>query len=133
MIGVFKFMFGKEKKDKEVNTEVVETIVGVNSEIQGNVVSQGSVRIDGRVIGDMNVSGNIIIGEKGVIDGNLFGKSMVVAGRVNGNLDFSNKVEIMKTGKVYGDIFVKSILIEEGAVFEGNCRMKEAQNSEQAK
>ena len=118
-------MFGsKESKGmSEVNSEVIETIVGFNTEVEGSIVSQGSLRVDGKLHGNVNVKGNLIIGEKGLLKGDVVAKTVVVAGEINGNINALEKMEINKSGKVVGDIFSKFIVIEEGAHFTGHSKM----------
>lgn len=119
-------MFGAkdQKKEPPINTDVVETIIGANSEINGDVTSAGSIRVDGKMFGTIRANGNIIIGEKGLLEGDATATNVVVAGKVKGNIKVSKKVEINSTGNLLGDMVAKTVVIEDGALFTGNCKME---------
>jgi len=119
-------MFGSKenKNDSQVNSDVIETIVGFNSEIEGSVISQGSLRVDGKLFGDVDIKGNLIVGEKGFLNGEVKAKSVVVAGEIKGNITTLEKIEINKSGKIFGDIVSKFVVIEDGASFNGHCKME---------
>ena len=121
-------MFGSKegKKEAVVNADVIETIVGINSELEGSIFSQGSVRVDGKVKGDIDIKGNLIIGDQGTLLGNVKAKSVVVAGELKGNVLVLDKIEINKTGKLMGDIVSKFVVLEDGAEFTGHCKMERA-------
>lgn len=111
------------KKEKPVNPDLVETIIGFNSSIEGLVKTQGSVRVDGRLRGDVETQGSLIIGEKGSLEGNVIAKSVTVAGQLQGNVRVSEKIELNKTARLVGDIVSKFVVIEDGAEFTGHCKM----------
>ncbi len=119
-------MFGAkdQKKEGPVNLDVVETIIGANSEVTGDVSSAGSVRIDGKLLGTVQAKGNVIVGEKGLLEGNAFANNVVVAGKIKGNIKANQKVEINASGSLEGDMSAKTIVIEDGALFSGNCKME---------
>lgn len=112
------------KKTAPINVDVVETIVGVNSEVTGNISSEGSIRVDGKLLGNVSTKGNLIIGEKGFLEGDTVAKNVVVAGNIVGNIRAIDKVEINKTGALEGDMVAKIVVIEDGAKFTGNCKME---------
>lgn len=116
---------GKDiKKEVHSNSDVIETILGANSQIEGNLVSQGSLRVDGKMHGNVNLKGNLIVGEEGSLEGEVIAKNIVIAGKITGNIKALEKVEINKTGILLGDINSKFVVIEEGSHFTGNCKME---------
>lgn len=119
-------MFGSKdaKKDSSINLDVIETIIGLNTEFEGSVVSRSSVRVDGRLRGDVKIDGNLVVGDKGLLEGNVVAKNIVVAGEIKGNVYASDKVEINKSAKLFGDIVSKFVVIEDGAEFTGHCKME---------
>ena len=121
-------MFGSKdnKKAAPINVDVVETIIGANSEVAGNVISEGSIRIDGRHSGNITTKGNLIVGEKGALEGDTIAKNVVIAGKIKGNIKASDKIEINSTGMLEGDLTAKIVVIEDGANFTGNCRMEQS-------
>jgi len=111
------------KKKEEVAFEKVETLIGLGTHIQGVISSQGTIRVDGTFTGEVKTQGDLVIGDNGVLEANIEAKNVLVAGEIKGNLFAKGKVEITPTGKVIGDIKVKNLIIDEGAVFKGNCLM----------
>ena len=123
-------MFGGSKKtmeSKAVSTlEQVETIIGPSASIKGTISARATVRIDGELDGDLNTSADLIIGETGNVKNQLTARSAVIAGTVNGKVDVQEKLELLPTAKVYADLKVGTLLIAEGAIFKGNCQMRQS-------
>ena len=111
------------KKEKEIGS--ISTFLGADSRIEGTVEFKGTIRLDGRVKGNIHSNGGtLIIGEKAVIHADIRVDSIVVMGEVNGSIDAQNRVEVYPPGRVNGDIEAGVISIEPGGVFTGNCSMK---------
>jgi cytoskeletal protein CcmA (bactofilin family) len=111
------------KKVHHYEEGVVETLIGEQTRIEGSIHSQGSLRIEGAVKGEVHAQGEAFIGEKSHIEGAVFARRVVVAGEVKGNIETVNGLEISATGKVYGDITGDRLTIEEGAIYKGNVNM----------
>lgn len=120
----------ENKKEKVINTDLVETIIGFNTTIEGIVKTQGSVRVDGKLVGDIETQGNLIIGEKGFLKGNILAKTVTIAGEVYGNVSAGEKIELNKTARLLGDVTSKFVVIEDGAEFTGNCKMDRTQTQQ---
>lgn len=105
----------------------VNTLIGVGTEIKGTVKATGGIRIDGRVDGELLHDGDLIVGEEGVVEASIKTRNATIAGEVRGNVEASGRVEIVATGKVLGDIAVTTLIINEGAVFDGSCQMKQGE------
>ena len=114
-------MFGSGKKD--ISTEKTDTLIGKGTSLEGTINADGTIRLDGKVHGGLNISGNLIIGEEGVVKGNIRVDNAFVAGAIEGNVTATSQLHITHTAKLIGDIAVKSIIIDEGAVFIGNCKI----------
>lgn len=99
------------------------TIIGESSNFNGTLNSSGIIRVDGKFEGQLNADGNVIIGESGVIKGNINSSKVTIAGKVEGNINCSGLLELTSSGKLFGDIEVKNINIEDGAIFQGKCMM----------
>ncbi len=118
-------MFGN-KKDTTVDPalEQVGTIIGPGAVLDGPLTTKDSTRIDGTVKGNVTISGALIVGQEGKITGTISAMNAYIAGEVTGNIAApQGKVEISDTGKVIGDITCKGIIIDENAVFSGQCDM----------
>ena len=118
-------MFGS-KKDTLVDPalEQVGTIIGPGAILEGPLTTKDSTRIDGSVKGNVTISGALIVGQEGKITGTVSCMNAYIAGEVNGNIVApQGKIEISDTGKVVGDVTCKGIIIDENAVFSGQCDM----------
>jgi cytoskeletal protein CcmA (bactofilin family) len=118
-------MFKKNRSPKIVRStdESFETIIGQATEIQGQIISTQSLRIDGRVIGNIHVSGgtsvSVALGLNGYICGDIHANRVIVGGRVDGNIYVSEDVELHDSADVHGNITYQSISIEPGAKING--------------
>ncbi|MCL2198488.1 MAG: polymer-forming cytoskeletal protein [Defluviitaleaceae bacterium] len=81
-----------------------------------------SMRIDGTVIGDIDIEGLINISETGRVDGNIASGSARVAGRIFGNVQCRNAMHLAATADVTGDILTSTLIVDEGAIFTGRCQ-----------
>ena len=118
-------MFGSRKETTvDPVLEQVGTIIGPGAVIDGPLTTKDSTRIDGTVKGNVTISGALIVGQEGKIFGTVSSMNAYVAGEITGNVIApQGKVEISDTGKVIGDVACKSIIIDENAVFQGQCDM----------
>lgn len=118
-------MFGN-KKDTTVDPalEQVGTIIGPGAVLDGPLTTKDSTRIDGTVKGNVTISGALIVGQEGKITGTVSAMNAYIAGEVTGNISApQGKVEISDTGKVIGNVTCKGIIIDENAIFSGQCDM----------
>lgn len=97
------------------------TIVGSGSAFVGNMRVNGAMMIDGDVDGDLEVSGNLIIGEKARVRGNISAKSAVISGIVLGDISAPEGIKLTSTSTVLGDIATHRLQIAQGVVFHGHC------------
>jgi len=119
-----------KNKEKQVQ---ISTLIGKGSELEGDFSVQGSARIDGKVNGNVTVTGTLIVGSKGSISGNVSAKAVVIGGEVLGDINAPEKTELTATAKVLGDIATQIIVIDENAVFQGKCDMNQAAPDKKAK
>ncbi|MBN1873806.1 MAG: polymer-forming cytoskeletal protein [Anaerolineae bacterium] len=100
----------------------IESTVGPNTYVKGDVQGDGGLRIDGIVEGNVELTGNLVITESAKVLAEIKANNVSVAGAVQGNIT-ANRVEILETGRVWGDMTVKSLLVNEGAYFRGQTYM----------
>jgi len=81
-----------------------------------------SMRIDGTVVGNIEIDGVLIISETGYVDGNISASSVRVAGRVTGNIQCRNALHFATTADVTGDVRSTTFIVDDGAVFIGTCQ-----------
>lgn len=104
----------------------VENIVGEGTTVRGDLRGPGGFRIDGAVRGSIEADGPIVIGEKGVVEGTLKGRDVIVLGRVHGNVTATAHLEVGPEGRVMGDVEVVSVKVHPGGVFHGASRIGDA-------
>jgi cytoskeletal protein CcmA (bactofilin family) len=120
-------MFGTTRKPVETATIVhskPETIIGANTRLVGTLTSDGNVRIEGSLEGDVEVLGNLIIGETGRVIATIKAQRVHVSGAVKGEITAAESLEISPTGKVWGDITTAALHIEPGGLFRGQSAMQ---------
>jgi len=98
-----------------------DVIIGLDSSIDGDIISEGSVRIDGKVSGSVNSKGDVIIGDHAVVNADVVANYCEISGTVTGNVHSGTQLKIFRSGKLNGNITVSSFTIEEGGIFQGNC------------
>src|SRR3990167_320662 len=102
-----------------------ETIVASSMRIEGELKSNGNIKIDGIISGKVHTAQDLLIGPNAQIDADLIANNAVIAGVVHGNVVIKNSVVITETGKVHGNISCTTLGIREGAYFSGTCKMQE--------
>ncbi len=117
-------MFGRKKS--EAFSEQVETLIGHTTTLKGSLTSSGALRIDGKFEGDIATTADLIVGEAGQVKATISAKNAMIAGAVIGNMDVNDKLELLPSAKVTGDLKVGTLIIGEGAVFKGNCEMRQS-------
>lgn len=120
------------KKKTGIGFSKIDTIVAGKVVIKGDIRSEGSMRIDGTVEGRIDLKGDLIIGENGLVKGQMALGSVQVAGTVLGDIKARGKVRITSTGSVLGDVEADSFVVEEGAKFQGTSK-KSADTDEKVK
>ena len=103
----------------------LNTIIGRGSVIDGTLTVQSSLRVDGKIIGAVNVADSLIVGKEGEIEGEVRVKNAVIGGKVKNKIIASGKVVLEAKSVVYGEVITSRLVIDEGAVFEGRCTMGE--------
>lgn len=115
-------MFGKKKQRTNVNA--TDTFIGEGTTVEGKIITNASLRIEGRVVGDIECTGDIMIGEKGHVHSIITARNVFNAGMIKGSVNAKGKLTITNKGHVDGSINVASLHISEGGVFRGECSME---------
>jgi cytoskeletal protein CcmA (bactofilin family) len=102
----------------------INAFLGKDTEFEGKLSFTGAVRVDGRFSGEIFTEGTLIVGETAVVESDIQASHIIISGEVHGNIAARDRIEIHAPGKVFGNIQAKTVTIDEGVVFEGNCRMQ---------
>lgn len=114
-------MLGKKTTD-QINAKI-SSVIGSDMVVEGDIRAKEAVRVEGSVTGDVETEGALIISATGKVKGNVKGSNIVIGGSVEGDLTSGGRTEVASTGKVIGNIRTKSLVVDENAVFQGQCTM----------
>ncbi len=99
------------------------TLLGEGTLFEGSVIVPHNIRVDGSFKGRIETAEVITIGPTGVVSADIKAKSAIVGGKIIGNLMVEDRVELEGNASLIGDLKAKDLVINEGAVFHGNCSM----------
>jgi cytoskeletal protein CcmA (bactofilin family) len=108
--------------DEELNTPA-ETVVGPSVKIQGDLNSEGNIKIEGQVTGKVKTTQSVYVNQGAKITADLNAGNAVIGGEVLGNLKVSGHLILQSTAKINGDINCQILRVEDGAQFSGKCIM----------
>ncbi len=112
---------GKVNKT-EIQTKAVNTICeGTN--INGDIDTNGDIRLDGVLKGKLMTTGRLVIGPTGMVEGDIFCDNIDVLGKIIGNVEAKNIVSLKAGANVQGNILTKNLSIEPGVIFDGYSKM----------
>ena len=103
--------------------EKLESIIGSNTKIEGNISTKGTLRIDGRLTGNIETDW-LIIGEKAFVKGNVSVAGVGVAGYLEGNVSAKEIIELKRTGQIRGDVSTSKLVVIEGGMVDGKISMQ---------
>ena len=121
-------MFSENKKGKQMT----ENSSGQNSisqatKINGDISSEGDLRIDGIVEGNIKTSGKVAVGKSGFIKGTLSGTDAHFEGKFSGKLSLSGTLTLKSSAHIEGEVVAGKLAVEPGATFNVTCAMKGAE------
>jgi cytoskeletal protein CcmA (bactofilin family) len=108
-------------------------LLGRGSEFEGKLSFVGTVRIDGKLTGEIFTDDVLIVGEGAEIKAEINVGSIIIEGTVHGNIHAKRSVEIHTPARVRGNIVTPSLFIEKGVLFDGNCQMESSASGAQEK
>lgn len=91
--------------------------------IKGNITANGDFRLDGTLEGNISLNGKLVVGESGMVTGNVVCQNANIIGTINGNISVKEQLSLHASARVKGDILINRLSIEPGASFSGTCRM----------
>lgn|SRR5690554_5272167 len=118
-------------KSKEKQLQQVDTVISTGTVIEGKIVHETSLRIDGKIYGEIKCEGDVYIGTSGFAEEKISAKNIFISGEVKGELIATNKIHIKQTGKVSGDVQCDGLTIDEGGIFNGNSTIRGSETEEE--
>ena len=104
-------------------SEAVISIIGAGMTVVGNCESDGTIRIEGTVNGSVKAGKAVVIGQQGLVRGDILTQDAVISGRVEGKLVAASRLELQETSHIEGEVHTKRMQLEEGSVLNGSVHM----------
>ena len=118
-------MFGSNKKAPDERRDGINVlnIIGQGTKINGNITSQGEVRIDGELVGNIIAHAKVVVGPTGSIFGDIVCENADISGKVEGTIKVKELLQLKESAGISGDIESNKMVVEAGAIFNGRCNM----------
>lgn len=111
------------KMSRDKNGGKLDTVIGNETIVKGDLRVNGGLRLDGRLEGRLDIGDVFLAGPRSFLKGEVQCRSAVIAGRIEGNVRANDKVELQTGAQVFGNITCRELMIQPGCFFEGNCAM----------
>jgi len=102
-------------------------LISAGTVVKGDIEAMGDIRIDGKVIGTLKSNGKVVIGQQGVVEGDIVCKNADISGNAKGTVRVEELTSLKATSRLEVELFTKQLFIEVGAIFTGKCDMSQAQ------
>lgn len=109
-------------RNSEVDASSIN-IIRNGTEINGDITCKGDIRIEGKLIGNLNTEGKLVVGESGIIEGNVVCANATISGGIKVNISVNELLVLKSTANLVGEIVTNKLQIEPGANFSGSCKM----------
>ncbi len=123
-------LFGTSKDSEQPMAKQVNTvapsqinIIAEGTLFEGTMQAESDVRVSGRIVGKLKVKGRAVIAPEGVIEGEVVATNATIAGTVKGDLIVTERLMLATSARVEGSIKTGRLIVEEGAIFNGECQM----------
>lgn len=117
---------GKSKSDvlgENPSTGTSTSLIGAGTSMKGDITSNGDLRIDGSLIGNINCTAKVVIGANGVVEGDIHGQQADIMGKVTGTIKVKDLLQLKGGSMVNGNLQAAKLQIEPTANFNGECHM----------
>jgi cytoskeletal protein CcmA (bactofilin family) len=112
------------KRKRNGESSKLDTLIGPNTTLKGSLKTEGSLTVEGRIHGDVEAKGEIVVGGSGKIEADILADSVKVGGHIVGEISACRRLEITETERMTGDVNAASITVKEGGKLDGSLRMK---------
>lgn len=117
-------MFSDKNKKPDFSKE--QNKIAQGTTLKGDIESEGSFRIEGELIGNLNIRGKVVIGESGVVDGEVICENADIEGTFKGRLKVNTCLNLKGTAHISGEVITDQLIVEAGASFNATCQMSGA-------
>jgi len=134
LLALLNFVFGSSKKNNYTNNDINSSAstkttgeasnsnrIGKGTTIEGEISASGAIRIEGTIRGSVDCKSRVIVGNTGLVDGDLYCENMEIQGKVVGNIDVKDTLTLKSTAHFEGNVSYSKLVIEPGAVFIGKA------------
>lgn len=118
-------MLGKKEEGEVVRPGDLNTIIGKGSVLEGTLKVESGIRIDGKVKGNISTKESLFIGTQGEIEGEITAKNAIIGGKVDGKINATGKIVLESRATFHGEMKASRLIIDDGAIFDGQCTMKD--------
>jgi cytoskeletal protein CcmA (bactofilin family) len=126
-----KSFFAKSSEKPSSAPEEISAFLGKETFFEGKMTFEGVFRLEGRFGGEIFESGTLIVGETAAVKGKIGVNTIIINGLVEGEVYAKERVEIDSTGKFCGSLFTPALVIKEGGILDGHCRMQQTFDKEE--
>lgn len=128
-------MFGNKSKQKQKtskneavsnsngNTQGLTCIIAPGTRIEGKFTTTEDIRLDGTVVGEVKCQKRVVMGQTGIVEGNVVTVDSAVRGNVKGEIKVSGTLHLHETAKIDGTIIARKMIVDSGASYSGDCRV----------
>jgi cytoskeletal protein CcmA (bactofilin family) len=99
------------------------TFIGEGTRIMGDMSVEHDLRVEGSIKGAVSVGGTLVLSITGSIEGDVVSRAASLAGRLLGNVHVQERLMLEEKSVLQGDLHARELVVQEGAIFQGNCRM----------
>ncbi len=125
-----KSFFSRSGEKLLPNSEEISAFLGKETSFEGKMSFEGVFRLDGKFEGEIFESGALIVGETATVKGKIEVHSIIISGLVEAEVYAKERAEIDPSGRFYGNLLTPTLVVKEGGIFEGHCRMEKAPDKE---
>ncbi len=102
----------------------IDTVIAEQCTLEGDLTTQNSIKVDGRIQGTLRAEGRAIIGETGVVKGDVHAADLLVLGRLEGNV-FAQRLHLQASANIHGNITADTLQVDPGARYHGSVSMRD--------
>lgn len=117
-------MFSENKKDKQQGNSSIQNIIAKGTRIVGDFSSEGDIRVDGVIEGNVKTPGKVVVGKTGEIIGTLESANAYFEGKFSGKLNLTGTLTLKASAQIKGEVVIQKLAVEPGADFNVTCTMK---------